>query len=164
MDVLRETSQWVIQQLIEADVTEEIGAGHYERSEERKTYRNGSRPRTLETRLGELEIEIPKLREGTYYPEWLLERKLPTERALIGVIMEAYVNGVSTRKMERIIRELGLEKMDKSKVSPINKGLDERVNKFLQRPLEGPYPYVWLDATFPKVREEKMATCRVPQW
>jgi len=154
VDVLRETAHWVIQELIEADVSEQIGARRYERSEERRAYRNGSRSRTLETRLGELELGIPKLRQGTYYPEWLLERKLPAERALIGVVMEAYVNGVSTRKMERLVRELGLEQLDKSKVSRINKELDIRVSEFLQRPLEGPYPYVWLDATFTRVRED----------
>jgi len=154
VDVLRETAQWLIQQLIEADVSQQIGAKPYERTEERKTHRNGSRPRTLETRLGELEIKIPKLREGTYYPDWLLQRKRPAERALLGVVMEAYVNGVSTRKMQRIVQELGLEKMDKSKVSRINKELDERVRKFLGRPLQGPYPYVWLDATDTKVRED----------
>lgn len=153
IDVLRETARWLIQELIELDVSRKVGADRYQRSEQRSNYRNGSRQRTLDTRLGTMEISIPKLRRGSYYPEWLLERGRPAERALLGVVMEAYVNGISTRKMERMVKELGLEGMDKSQVSRINKGLDERVRAFLQRPLEGPYPYLWLDATFPKVRE-----------
>ena len=154
VDVLKETAHWLIQELIELDVSDEIGADRYQRSDERRTYRNGSRQCTLNTRLGDLEISIPKLREGSAYPEWLLERGRPAERALLGVVMEAYVNGISTRKMERMVRELGLEGMDKSQVSRINRGLDGRVKAFLERPLEGPYPYLWLDATFPKVRED----------
>jgi len=154
VDVLRETAHWLIQELIELDVSKEIGADRYQRSDQRRNYRNGSRQRTIDTRLGTMEICIPKLRRGSYYPEWLLERGRPAERALLGVVMEAYVNGISTRKMERMVKELGLEGMDKSQVSRINKGLDGRVRDFLQRPLEGPYPYLWLDATFPKVRED----------
>lgn len=153
IDVLRESVQWLIQQLIEADVTEQIGAGPYERTETRTTQRNGSRQRTLKTRVGGIELKIPKLREGSYYPDWLLDRQRPAERALVGVVMEAYVNGVSTRKVDKLVKELGLEGIDKSSVSRINKGLDERVAEFSERPLESEYPYLWLDATFPKVRE-----------
>lgn len=154
IDVFRETAQWLIQELIELDVSRAVGADRYQRNDSRRTYRNGSRQRMLDTRLGELEISIPKLRQGSYYPEWLLERGSTAERALLGVVMEAYVNGVSTRKMERLAKELGLEAMDKSVVSRINRGLDERVETFLTRSLEGSYRYLWLDATFPKVRED----------
>lgn len=156
IDVLRETAEWTLQQLIEADVSNQIGAEKYERAvDQRQTQRNGSRPRGLDTRVGTLALRIPKLRKGTYYPDWLLDRKKPAEQALLSVIMEAYVNGVSTRKVERLAVEMGIEGLDKSAVSRINKGLDERVKTFLERPLEGAeYPYVWLDATFPKVRED----------
>lgn len=153
VDVLREAAEWMVMQLMEAEVTELIGAERFERTESRTTQRNGARPRSLSTRLGELELQIPKLRQGTYYPEWLLERQKTAERALTSVIMEAYVNGVSTRKVDRLVTELGLEGIDKSAVSRINKGLDERVAAFCDRPLEASYPYLWLDATFPKVRE-----------
>lgn len=155
VDVLRETAQWVLQQLIEADVSHQIGAEKHERAEERVTQRNGYRDRTLDTRVGSLELRIPKLREGSYYPDWLLERKKASEQALMSVIMEAYVNGVSTRKVERLAVEMGLDGMDKSAVSRINQGLDERVGTFLQRSLEGSeYPYVSVDAIYPKVRED----------
>lgn len=155
VDVLRETAEWVLQQLIEADVSERIGAEKHERSETRTTQRNGYRHRSLDTRVGTLDLRIPKLRQGSYYPDWILERRKASEQALMSVVMEAYVNGVSTRKVERLAVEMGLEGMDKSAVSRINKGLDERVQAFLQRPLEGnEYPYVWVDAIYPKVRED----------
>jgi len=154
VDVLRDSTQWLIEQLLEADVTQQIGASRYEHTETRTTQRNGTRDRGWDTRLGHIPLKIPKLRKGSYYPDWLLDRSRPTEKALVGVIMEAYVNGISTRKMERVVKEMGLEGMDKSRVSRINQGLDQRVERFMTRPLEGPYPYVWLDATFPKVRED----------
>ena len=108
---MKETAHWLIQELIELDVSDEIGADRYQRSDERRTYRNGSRQRTLNTRLGDLEISIPKLREGSYYPEWLLGRGRPAEKALLGVVMEAYVNRISTRKIERMVRDLVLSRM-----------------------------------------------------
>lgn len=155
VDVLRETAQWVLQQLIEADVSHRIGADKHEHSEERVTQRNGYRDRSLDTRVGTLELRIPKLRKGSYYPDWILDRRKASEQALMSVIMEAYVNGVSTRKVERLAVEMGLDGMDKSAVSRINKGLDERVHAFLDRPLEGSeYPYIWVDAIYPKVRED----------
>ena len=147
VDVLRETAHWLVQELIEVDVSCEIGAERYQRTEDRRNHRNGSRQRTLKTRLGEMEISIPKLRQGTYYPEWLLERGSTAERALLGVVMEAYVNGVSTRKMQRLVKELGLQGMDKSAVSRTNRGLDERVRSFLSRPPGGfePLPMAGCD-------------------
>ena len=154
VDALREMAQWVVMELMEAEVSEQIGAGYFERTDSRTNQRNGTRSRSFSTRLGDLELEIPRLRKGTYYPEWLLERRATVERALAAVVMEAYASGVSTRKVDRLVKELGLDGMDKSAVSRINKGLDERVAAFRERPLEGCYPYVWLDATFPKVRED----------
>lgn len=154
IDVLRTSAEWTIQHLIEADVTAKIGAAQYERTESRTNQRNGSRTRLLKTRVGELNLLIPKLRTGSYYPDWLLEGGKPAEQAILGVVMEAYANGVSTRKMERLVKEMGLQGLDKSAVSRINKGLDERVEAFRHRPLTVRYPYVWLDATFPKVRED----------
>lgn len=136
-----------------ADVSTQIGAMPYEQTGERKTQRNGARDRALDTRVGVLDLRIPKLRKGTYYPDWLLEHRKPAEQAIMSVVMEAYVNGVSTRKVDRLVSEMGLEGMDKSAVSRINKGLDERVRNFIERPLDGEYAYLWLDATFPKVRE-----------
>jgi transposase-like protein len=155
-DVLKETCEWAVNQLMELDVEAQIGAKKHERSEERTSYRNGYRcPKTpLETRLGALNLAIPKLRKGTYYPEFLLERQQPTEQALIGVILQAYVNGVSTRKMSHLVKELGLEGIDKSKVSRLNQKLDGRVNAFRTRRLDGPYSYVYLDGTQVKVRED----------
>ena len=155
VDLLRETAQWLLQQLIEADVTERIGAGYYERSESRKTQRNGNRSVDYETRLGTLHLQIPKLRSGSYYPEWLLQRRKPVEQALVGVIVEAYINGVSTRKIDRLVQQMGLDGIDKSTVSRITKEMDETVNSFLERPLQGSYPYMWLDAVYIKVREDK---------
>jgi len=155
LDVLRETAQWTLQQLIEADVARQIGAERHERTQTRTNRRNGSRRRLLKTRLGDLTLRIPKLRSGSYYPEWLLERGNPAEQAVLSVVVEAYVNGVSTRKMDRLVTEMGLEGVDKSTVSRINKGLDRRVADFQSRSLrQVRYPYLWLDATFPKVRED----------
>ncbi len=154
IDLLRSTLEWTINQLIDADCTTEIGAAPYQRTEERTNYRNGTRERPLDTRVGTIDLQIPKLRTGTYYPDWLLERWKPAEQALISTVVEAYVTGTSTRKIDRLVTQLGLEGMDKSTVSRLNKGLDARVTSFRNRQLEGTYPYIWLDATFPKVRED----------
>jgi len=155
-DVLRETCEWAINKLMEVDVEGQIGAKKNEQSEDRETRRNGyRRPKTpYETRVGGIKLKIPKLREGTYYPDWLLERQQPTEQALLGVILEAYINGVSTRKMTKVIEETGLDGVDKSKVSRMNQQLDERVKAFQNRRLDGPYAYLYLDATQVKVRED----------
>jgi len=130
-----------------------IGAGPYERSDGRKTYRNGHRQRTWETRVGEIPLQIPKLREGTYFPS-LLEPRRRSERALLSVIQTAYVQGVSTRKVDDLLKALGLTGIDKSKVSRICKELDGVVETFRNRPLEGSYPYLWLDALYLKVRQD----------
>jgi putative transposase len=154
IDVLRETAEWALQQLIEADVTEKVCAGRYEHTEDRQNHRNGYRLRKLKTRIGDLELSIPKLRKGSYFPEWLLERRKPAEQALLSVIMEAYANGVSTRKVERLVSEMGLDHLDKSTVSRISKGLDQRVKEFTERPIKDEYPFIWVDATYTKVRED----------
>ncbi|MHC4510186.1 MAG: IS256 family transposase [Planctomycetota bacterium] len=151
-DFLREAVQVMMQMLIELEVSRQIGAERYERNPERITYRNGYRERTWETRVGEIPLRIPKLREGTYFPS-LLEPRKRSEQALLAVIQEAYVKGVSTRKVDDLVQALGLEGVDKSKVSRICKALDEVVEAFRNRPLEGEYPYVWLDALYPKVRQ-----------
>ena len=152
-DLLRESLKMVVQLLMEAEVSQEIGAKKYEQTPERVTQRNGYRRRGWETRVGEIELEIPKLRQGTYYPEWLLEPRRPAEKALVNVIQEAYVSGVSTRKMEKVVRELGVKGLDKSKVSRMTKALNEEVEAFQNRPLDKRCAYVWLDALYSKVRQ-----------
>src|SRR5215218_7717206 len=132
---LRALAETVLQILMEADVEGVIGAGRYERSGERTTYRNGYRERTLDTRLGPLSLRIPKLRQGSYFPPFLEPRKT-AEKALVMVIQEAWIGGIS-----------------KSQVSKLCKDIDERVNAFLDRPLDGEWPYLWLDATYLKVRD-----------
>jgi putative transposase len=151
LDFLRESLSWVVQQLMEAEVSELIGAERGERSEERLTHRNGYRPRRWDTRAGELELAIPKLRRGSYFPSFLEPRKR-SEQALVSVVQEAYVAGVSTRKVDQVVESLGL-RISKSEVSRICAGLDEQVDAFRNRPLGGRYPYLWLDAKVEKVRD-----------
>ncbi len=151
VDFLRESLCWVVQQLMEAEVSELIGAEHGERSEERLTHRNGYRPRRWDTRAGELELAIPKIRRGSYFPSFLEPRRR-SEQALVSVIQQAYVCGVSTRKVDQLVESLGL-RISRSEVSRVCAGLDEQVEAFRTRPLEGRYPYVWLDAKVEKVRD-----------
>jgi putative transposase len=152
LDFLRESLAWVVQQLMEAEVSELVGAGRGERApEERLTHRNGYRPRAWQTRAGELELAIPKLRRGSYFPSFLEPRRR-SEQALVSVVQEAYVAGVSTRKVDQVVESLGL-RISKSEVSRICQGLDEQVEAFRSRPLEGRYPYLWLDAKVEKVRD-----------
>jgi transposase-like protein len=149
---LRALAETVLQILMEADVEGVIGAGRYERSGERTTWRNGYRERTLDTRLGSLNLKIPKLRTGSYFPPFLEARKT-AERALVAVIQEAWVAGVSTRRVDDLVQAMGLSGISKSQVSKLCKEIDERVLAFLKRPLAGEWPYLWLDATYLKVRE-----------
>ena len=149
---LRSLAETVLQILMEADVDGLIGAGRYERSGERATWRNGYRDRSLDTRLGQLNLRIPKLRTGSYFPPFLEARKT-TEKALVSVIQEAWIAGVSTRKVDDLVQAMGLSGISKSQVSKLCKEIDERVGAFLKRPLEGDWPYLWLDATYLKVRE-----------
>jgi len=152
LDFLRESLVWVCEQLMEAEVSELVGAARGERApEERLTHRNGYRPRRWDTRAGELELAIPKLRRGSYFPSFLEPRRR-SEQALVSVVQEAYVAGVSTRKVDQVVESLGL-RISKSEVSRICAGLDEQVEAFRNRPLEGRYPYLWLDAKVEKVRD-----------
>ena len=142
----------VVQLLMETDVEGVIGAGRHERSGERTTYRNGYRDRTLDTRVGSLQLRIPKLRQGSYFPPFLEPRKT-SEKALVAVIQEAWVGGVSTRRVDDLVQAMGLSGIGKSTVSKLCKDIDDRVNAFLDRPLVGEWPYLWLDATYLKQRE-----------
>lgn len=150
-DLLRNLAEAALAKLMELEVAERVGAGRHERSEGRTTQRNGYRERTLETRLGTLELEIPKLRNGSYFPSFLEPRRL-SERALVAVIQQAWVGGVSTRKMDELVKAMGGEGISKSQVSELCQALDERVGEFLDRPLDGTWVYLWLDATYLKVR------------
>jgi putative transposase len=151
-DFLKEALTLLIKALMDAEVTSMIGAEKYERSENRNNHRNGYRQREWDTRLGTLQLSIPKLRHGSYFPSLLEPRKM-SEKALLNVVQGAYVHGVSTRKVDELVESLGIKGMDKSEVSRISKQLDGFVTEFKNRILEGEYPYLWLDATFPKVRE-----------
>ena len=151
-DFLRQGVELLSQLLMEAEVEQQIGAKKHERSEERSNYRNGTRKRSWETRVGEIELAIPKLRKGSYYPS-LLEPRRPAEKALLTVVQEAYLKGVSTRKVDDLLKAMGLTGIDKSKVSRICKELDQAVEQFRERKLQESYPYVWLDALYLKVRQ-----------
>jgi putative transposase len=151
-DFLRSVAEAVVQLLMETDVEGLIGAGRHERSGDRTTYRNGYRDRTLDTRLGALQLRIPKLRQGSYFPPFLEPRKT-SEKALVAVIQEAWVNGVSTRRVDDLVQAMGLAGISKSTVSKLCKDIDDRVGAFLDRPLVGDWPYLWLDATYLKQRE-----------
>jgi len=151
-DFLQESVRMMSQMLMELEVEQQAGAARHERTPERKTYRNGYRERGWETRVGEINLRIPKLRSGSYFPS-LLEPRKRAEQALLAVVQQAYVEGVSTRKVDDLLQAMGLTGIDKSQVSRICKGLDEVVQDFRNRPLEGRYPYVWLDGLYLKVRQ-----------
>jgi len=151
-DFLRAVAESVLQLIMEADVDGVIGAGRHERVEGRTTYRNGYRDRNLDTRLGTLNLRVPKLRQGSYFPGFLEPRRT-SEKALVAVIQEAWINGVSTRRVDELVQAMGLSGISKSTVSKLCKDIDERVGEFLNRPLTGEWPYLWLDATYLKVRQ-----------
>lgn len=148
---IREAMKLVVQAVMEIEASMKAGAERYERTEERQTYRNGYRIRQWDTPAGTLEVEIPKLRKGSYFPSFLEPRRR-TDKALHAVIQEAYVLGVSTRKVDDLVKSMGLEGISKSEVSRLCQALDEAVAAFRNRPLTGAHPYVWLDATYVKVR------------
>ncbi len=152
-DFLRRALTWLVHELMAAEVSAQIGADHYQRSEDRTTQRNGSRTRPWDTRLGTLELHIPKLRTGSYFPTFLEPRRR-AEQALVAVVAEAYVQGVSTRKVEALVQTLGIAGMSKSEVSRMAASLDAQVEPFRSRPPGATYPYMWLDARYEKVREE----------
>jgi putative transposase len=151
-DFLRTVAESVLQIMIEADVDGLIGAGRHERSGERTTWRNDFRDWTLDARLGTLNLKIPKLRTGAYFPGFLEPRKT-VEKALVSVIEEAWIAGVSTRRVDDLAQAMGMSGISKASVSKLCKDIDERVNAFLKRPLAGDWPYLWLDATCLKVRK-----------
>jgi transposase-like protein len=142
----------MLSSVMEAEVSEVTSAGYRERSEERSTKRNGYRPRAFETRLGSMDLAIPKLRQGSYFPSFLEPRRR-WEKAFVNVVSEAYVLGVSTRKVESLMEAMGARGVSKSEVSRMSKDLDTQVGEFRNRPLESTYPYLWLDALYLKVRE-----------
>lgn len=152
-DFLREAVAMVATELMEAEISSQIGAGRSERSPDRATHRNGYRERLWETRVGEIELAVPRKRSGEAYFPSFLEPRRPCERAIVSVVMEAYVNGVSTRKVDRLVEQLGISSMSKDRVSALCRELDERVTAFRERPLEGAFPYLWLDAKHLKVRD-----------
>jgi transposase-like protein len=153
-DLPRELLKQVVERLMSAEADALCNAGYAERSAERTNKRNGYRSRGWETRVGSIDLSIPKLRHGSYFPDWLLEPRRRSERALVQVVVEAYVRGVSTRRVEGLVQALGLTSMSKSQVSELAKELDELVESFRARPLAGgPYTYLWLDATVLKCRD-----------
>ena len=153
VDVIREAVVAVVAELMDAEVAGMVGAEYGERAPERRsTQRNGYRERVWDTRVGELELQIPKLRSGPAYFPSFLEPRRRAEQALVAVVQEAYVNGVSTRKVDRVVEQLGV-RMSKDQVSRLCARLDEHVTAFRERPLDGAYPYLWLDAKHEKVRD-----------
>jgi putative transposase len=153
-DLLREMVLGFVQALMSAEADVLCGAPLGERSGDRVNRRNGYRPRRLDTRVGTMELAIPKLRQGSYFPDWLLEPRRRAERALVAVVAECYVRGVSTRRVEGLVETLGIQSLSKSQVSELARSLDGEVAAFRTRPLDaGGYPYVWLDALAVKCRE-----------
>jgi transposase-like protein len=151
-ELLREMVGFTAQRLMELEAESLTGAPYGQRSEERVNQRNGFRDRTWETRAGTIELRIPKLRQGSYFPGFLEPRRV-AEKAMTAVIQEAYVQGVSTRSVDALVKSMGMEGISKSQVSRLCGEIDDKINNFLNRPLEGDWPYVWLDATYLKVRE-----------
>src|SRR5664279_1236081 len=152
VDVLRQMVQFMAQRLMELDVEQRCGAGYDEKTAERLNSRNGYRERAWDTRAGSVELKIPKLRQGSYFPEFLEPRRT-AEKALTAVIQEAYIQGISTRSVDELVKSLGMSGVSKSQVSRLCGELDERVGAFLNRQIEGDWPYLWIDATYVKTRE-----------
>ena len=150
---LRDTISFAAQRLMDLEAEGLCGAGHGERSSERRNQRNGYRDRDWETRAGTVELRIPKLRKGSYFPAFLEPRRL-AEKALTAVVQEAYIQGISTRSVDDLVKALGMEGISKSQVSRLCAEIDERVQTFLNRPIEGEWPYIWLDATYVKARRD----------
>ena len=151
-DLLREMIQYVAQRMMEMDAEGVCAAAYAERSPERLNSRNGYRDRMWETRAGSVDLKIPKLRKGSYFPGFLEPRRT-AEKALAAVIQEAYIQGVSTRSVDELVKTMGMTGISKSQVSRLCTEIDERVNAFLERPIEGDWPYLWIDATYLKVRQ-----------
>ena len=154
LDFVREAVSTFVHEFMAEEVAAIVGAGRYERSEERTTQRNGVRHRPWDTRVGTVDLAIPKLRTGSYFPSWLEPRRRG-EQALVAVVAEAYLRGVSTRKMEAVVQAMGIAGMSKSEVSRLCASLDSQVKAFRTRRLDGEYPYVFLDARYEHVREDE---------
>ena len=152
-DFLREMIEVISNRLMQMEVEGLTGAGHGERSASRVNQRNGYRERTWETRVGTVDLAIPKLRKGSYFPAFLEPRRA-SEKALTAVIQEAYVHGVSTRSVDDLVKAMGMTGISKSQVSRLCAEIDERVQAFLNRPIEGSWPYLWIDATYVKARRD----------
>src|SRR5438477_5562502 len=151
-DVIRDMVKAFAEQLMSAEADVLCGAGWGERTDERVNRRNGYRPRAFDTRAGTISLEIPKLRSGSYFPDWLLEPRRRAERALVAVVAQCYLEGVSTRRVEDVARAMGIERLSKSQVSEMAKTLDAMVDSFRSRPLDGgTYTYVWVDALVQRV-------------
>ena len=153
VDFLREGVRMMAQEVMEIEVAQQLGAERYERGADRTGERNGYRDRTWDTRVGSIELRVPRVRDGGYYPA-LLEPRRRGERALVAVVQEAYIQGVSTRRVDELVKALGMNGISKSQVSRLCQALDTEVERFRTRTLDGQYPYCWLDATFLKVRQD----------
>jgi putative transposase len=151
-DILRDMISYAAERLMEIEVGGITGAGYGEKSPTRLAQRNGHRERDWHTRAGTVELRIPKLRKGSYFPGFLEPRRM-AEKALTAVIQEAYIQGISTRSVDDLVKALGMEGISKSQVSRLCEEIDERVTAFLDRPIEGDWPYLWIDATYVKVRQ-----------
>lgn len=151
LDVLREGVRVLAEALMALEVEQHVGAGYHERTPGREGYRNGTRERAWDTRVGTVALRVPRVRDGRYFPS-LLEPRTRAERALVAVVQEAYVEGVSTRRVDDLVKSLGLEGISKSQVSRLCQELDAEVERFRSRPLADAYPYLWVDATFVKGR------------
>ncbi len=151
LDFLQEGVRILAQAVMEAEVTQQLGADRHERTPDRTGQRNGYRERQWDTRVGSISLQVPRVRDGSYFPS-LLEPRRRAERALVAVVQEAYIQGVSTRRVDDLVQALGLAGMSKSQVSRLCAELDAEVERFRTRPLDGCFPYVWLDATYLKVR------------
>ena len=151
-DLVRDLLAFAAERLMELEVEARTGAPAGQRSSDRLTHRNGYRERAWETRAGRIDLAIPKLRKGSYLPSFLEPRRT-AEKALTAVIQEAYVHGISTRAVDDLVKAMGGSGVSKSQVSRLCEEIDERVNAFLARPIEGAWPYLWIDATYLKVRE-----------
>ncbi|HZS94797.1 MAG TPA: IS256 family transposase [Chloroflexota bacterium] len=152
-EFLREGVRVLAQELMELEVRQHLGAERYERTGERRGHRNGTRERPWDTRVGTIDLSVPRVRDNTYFPS-LLQPRTVAEQALVAVVQEAYVHGVSTRRVDDLVQALGMTGIRKSQVSRLCQSLDAEVERFRSRHLDGPYPYIWLDATFPKVRQD----------